>query len=601
MDPFARVPASRMATWRRIAHRHALALVIPLIVALPPLVWVVDATHRASLTTLGRDQGIFQYVAWALEKGLVDYKEVRDVNGPLTHLIHFLFLKLGGADEHRFRLLDMWVTGFTFALFGACLPGVVKKGRISWSERAGWAFASWVVLSAQLLQYIWWDLAQRESFFDWFVLSAVAVQLVAQRALSKSDGRPPPFGREVLLLGLAGALSVMPWFGKPTYVLFTVCQLVALVTEDTTAMTRRRRLVTFGVGGVLGALVPLSFLVVYGDAATFFHIYLVDVPAMYRFMMPRSPAEILSLEWGGTTVALALATSALLLALVWDKQLPRRFLSVIGLPLAGVVSVLAQSKGFPYHFHPVTLGLSAEWLLVVVWLAEKFRHAPKQRAFARLVPFVAAVTLAVKVGVSMQGSPHINDLWILAKANDAEDRASHDYLIYFTNTDFFPWEMRQVAAYLQANTKPDDQVQIYGMDAYVLFLARRTSPTPYIYSYDLNADSALGGSWLPRGIHPSPPQAEKIREIVASHDLDMLTKLEQKPPAAFVFFDGSPLTSEADASMDFVDHCPHSGPWMRAHYTKTVAFGHDQVWMRNDLARGLAPSEPHEEDGASPE
>ena len=45
------------------------ALVAPLAIALPPLFWVVTATDRASRTPLGRDQGIFQYVAWALAQG----------------------------------------------------------------------------------------------------------------------------------------------------------------------------------------------------------------------------------------------------------------------------------------------------------------------------------------------------------------------------------------------------------------------------------------------------------------------------------------------------------------------------------------------------
>ena len=63
----------------------------------------------SSLTTLGRDQGIFQYVAYAIQKGAVDYRDVRDVNGPLTHLVHLIFLSLGGRDEHQFRLLDMVV------------------------------------------------------------------------------------------------------------------------------------------------------------------------------------------------------------------------------------------------------------------------------------------------------------------------------------------------------------------------------------------------------------------------------------------------------------------------------------------------------------
>jgi hypothetical protein len=565
--------------WRVTAYRHLRAVLFPLVIALPPLAWICDATYRASLTTLGRDQGIFQYVAWAISKGAVDYRDVRDVNGPLTHLVHLIFLMLGGANEHRFRVLDAWVTGIAFAIFGACLPGILKKTQVLWTERIAWAFAAWVVLSGQLLQYIWWDLAQRETFFDWFLIAGVGVQLVAQRDLGSSVSKR---GRGILIL--AGALSAIPWFGKPTYCLFTVTQALAILLDDELRIGRLRAFVIFCIGCALGATTQLAFLFRYGDAANFFHIQFVDVPAMYRFMMPRTASEILSLEWGGTTAALAFATSALLLALIWDRQIPRRFLGVALLPLVGIVSVLAQSKGFPYHFHPVTLGLSAEWLLIVAWLVEKFRGAPRQQTFARLVPFIACVALSVKVGAAIQSSTHVTNIWILGKGEKAEDRETHDYFAYFRNTDFFPWELRQTAEYLRTHTAETDTVQTYGMDPYVLFLAQRMSATPYIYVYDLNPDAALGGSWMPTGIRPNIQQGEKIRAIVGAHEEDMLQRLQNKPPAAFVFFDKSPLTSEADAFHDFSEHCTRAAPWVLAHYKQTAAFGEDQVWLRNDLA-----------------
>ena len=111
------------------ARRAARALLPAAIVGVPPLFWVIDATRRASLTALGRDQGIFQYVAWAWLSGQRGYSEVRDVNGPLTPLIHMIFLGLGGRDEHRFRTLDLLVSGFVFALVGACLPHIAKSAR----------------------------------------------------------------------------------------------------------------------------------------------------------------------------------------------------------------------------------------------------------------------------------------------------------------------------------------------------------------------------------------------------------------------------------------------------------------------------------------
>lgn len=150
-------------------------LVVPLTLALPPLYWVALATERASLTPLGRDQGIFQYVAWAVSRGAVDYRDVRDVNGPLTHLVHLALLALGGADEHRFRCLDLALTGAAFAVTGACLPGLCGRQRPARLERAAWAGAAWVMLSGQYLLYKYWDLAQRESFFDWFLLPSLGL------------------------------------------------------------------------------------------------------------------------------------------------------------------------------------------------------------------------------------------------------------------------------------------------------------------------------------------------------------------------------------------------------------------------------------------
>src|SRR6185312_2802573 len=106
------------ARWRRTVARVAPGLVV----ALPVLPWVACASVVASFCPLYRDQGIFQYVAWALLRGVKDYGELRDVNGPFTHLVHLVFFWFGGADEHRFRVLDLIVTGASFAFVAACLP-----------------------------------------------------------------------------------------------------------------------------------------------------------------------------------------------------------------------------------------------------------------------------------------------------------------------------------------------------------------------------------------------------------------------------------------------------------------------------------------------
>jgi len=579
--------------WKGVSvlHAHARPLLPALVLLVPLLPMTMDATQRASLTTLGRDQGIFQYVGWALLKGEVDYRDVRDVNGPLTHLVHIVLQLLGGRDEHRFRVLDLLFTGIAFAIVGACLPGIgrVKKGRpsslaegsVTWVARIGWAGAAWVVLSAQMLMYLYWDLAQRETFFAWFLLPGIGLQLVAQERLRKKDTS----GK--WLLGVAGALLAIPVFGKPTYALFVLAQLLTLLIDDDMVLTRKQRFAPFAIGGVIGALTQIGFLLRFGDIRAFARITFHDVPLAYRFIMTRTPREILALQWGGPVSMIALATGLVIIALIVDGMMPRRALGIALLPICAVVSVLVQSKGFPYHFHPVSAGLYLQFLALTVWGWERFADAPRG-VIHRVAPLAGALAIAWRLSNLLPQSPHILDTWILEKGTTPELRASHDYLVYFRDRDFFPWEIRQAAEYLKEHTAPTDRVQIYGMDPYVLFLAERLSATPYIYSYDLNADAALQGSWLPEGPHPTPDQAREIKGMRDEHELDLLARVQKQPPAAFVFFDNAPLVSWQDAVYDFHEQCAVAASWVDANYRFAAQFKEIRVYLRNDLADGVA-------------
>ena len=60
-----------------------------------------------SLTDLGphffrspltRDPTQFQFIAWAISRGAVDYRDLHHMTAPLAHAIHGLFLPLGGLD-----------------------------------------------------------------------------------------------------------------------------------------------------------------------------------------------------------------------------------------------------------------------------------------------------------------------------------------------------------------------------------------------------------------------------------------------------------------------------------------------------------------------
>jgi hypothetical protein len=240
-----------------------------------------------------------------------------------------------------------------------------------------------------------------------------------------------------------------------------------------------------------------------------------------------------------------------------------------------------QRKGFPYHFHPVTVGVALQAVAFVAWLAERGLRAGPSRWPLRLAPMLLAFLLAARTGVAFEGTPHVQSFWILEKGATKELRESRDYLIYFHGPDFFPADLHDAARFVREHTAPEDRVQMYAMDPYFLFLARRKSATPYIYAYDLDADTALT---VDGPLGPNPAQLERIRQMRDEHEDDLLRRMQARPPAAFVFADKAPLMSLPDAERDFAEHCPRASAWVSERYREAARFGNIRVSLRRDLA-----------------
>lgn len=554
-----RIPRALPVAVKRLFGRAP--LFAALLIALPGLWHTFDATRRASFTSLGRDQGIFQYIAWAVRQGDVLYRDIRDVNGPVVTMVHIAFQWLGGEDEHRFRTLDLLATGLSFAMAGAL---VASKARVV--ERLAWALAAWTACSAQYLMYGFWDTAQRESFLDWFVIVSIALWSAADETRSRKG---------TLLVAAAGLTSFVPWLGKPTFALFTFAQLAALLFER----DRKRRLGVFLAGGAVGLIAPFLFLVVAGDLRAWFEITFVDVPAMYRFIWPRPASVIVSIPGYTSNVVYAAGTSTVMLGLIARRILPARMLPIAAMPVLGVVSMLVQAKGFPYHFHPITLGTTFCWVATAAALRGRWP----------IPTMLGAAVIGVKVAMLVRWAPYP------PLPTAGEDLESGSRLAYFDRIDYFPEQFRQTAAVVREKTKPTDRVQTYAMDAYLLFLARRLSATPYIYAYDLNADAALWGAYDEGGLHPTEPQRAVIRGIRDAHIAALTRSVRDRPPAAFILVSLSPLMSTSDALVDFEKHCPEAADYMHEHYTNLG--GHPSaVWLRSDLAppREPAPENPND-------
>ena len=550
------VPWPRMSRIQRVARPLAPGLLI----ALPAIVAVVRACTRASFSTIGRDQGIFQYIGWAATHGVVLYRDVRDVNGPLVPLVHVVMLALGGDDEHRFRVLDLVFTALAAAFAGGSLVALVKRKASVLSLAA----AGVVTIVAQYINYGWWDTAQRESFFDWFVLVSVGLQIVGSTLLRNQNRRG------LVLLAMSGAFSIVPWFGKPTFAFFTAGQLAVLLYDDL-PLSRVRRIWPVVVGGAIGALPPLLFLLTYGDVRAWARISFVDVPAMYRFIWPRTFVEIVGMAGNGAFVATGAIAAMFVGLFVATKIMPRRALVLAVMPLAGLLSVAVQAKGFRYHFHPITAGAALAAVAVV--------HAGWERGERRTWSTLAAGAVAIGLGAYAFVLANSDLYASLPTTFDKAARDAPERLALFERVDFFPNGLRDAAAHIDAHTKPTDTVQTYGMDPYVLFLAQRRSATPYIYAYDLDVDAARHGGYE-GGAKPDEAQVARIDAMRAEHERDLLARMKSAPPAAFVFLDKSPLLAWEDAEVDFREHCPEAYEWLRATYLESASFDGIHVWLR---------------------
>ena len=145
--------------------------------------------------------------------------------------------------------------------------------------------------------------------------------------------------------------------------------------------------------------------------------------------------------------------------------------------------------------------------------------------------------------------------------------------------DFHPLAMAAAAAWLGEHTAPTDRVQIYGTDPLVLFWAQRLCATPYLYEYDLDVGHALEGAIRRRGAQH--PKTLAIRDMGARHGADALARLEDRPAAAFVLFDGSPFMTEPTALADLQRAQPEIAAFLQAHYQLAETFGDAvHVWIR---------------------
>lgn len=551
------------------ARRRSIASA--LIACLVPLPWLWFAVERASYAGLGRDQGIFQGTAWAIAHGAALYRDLREINGPLPHEIHWLASLFGGFDPHVLRTFDLTVSGFVFAAFGAALPGALGRapGRSDALERCAWGAAGSAILLAQYVAfYDFWHLTQRESFFNWFVLGAFACLLHAStRARARGA---------LGLVCLSGVLSALPWFGKPQCALYTGLHLLALgFAPFATVAGLRRRMLAFGCGLALGWATQVAFLALHAGIPEFARGYLLENASYYRYIWPRFLDDIVGLHDHVVFYPIAFVLALLTVSAVVLERVGRQLLGLAAFPLLGIALDIAQGKAFFYHLHPVTAGSAALALALLCAVA----RAEDARNSGSLWPFALGSALAYFAATALLASPHLAASFAPRDGATRAARGMPEYLRHYDTHSFASVGLVLAAAYLRAHTRPNDRIQLYGQDPYLLALAERQSATPYIYGIDLNPDAVLEGIKAARASDAARARATAIN---VRNLTDFNARIERANPAAFVFFDHAPFKHPRDAFAEFTKHAPKVAALVRERYQEAPSFGFVRVYLRKD-------------------
>ncbi|MFZ5892334.1 MAG: hypothetical protein ACOY0T_14845 [Myxococcota bacterium] len=560
-------------------HR-ALSVPAALIVVLP-LAWpVLVAAWHASHVMFGRDQGIYQFAAWAVSKGARDYLDIRDINGPMTHAVHQLLLALGGEDEQRFRALDIVITFASFGFTGACLPGFYRAGQASQSsgpslgQRLAWSAVGCVVLGAQYLSFTYWDIGQRESFCNWMFLPSIGLMLLVQGNASVKR----VLAQRALLV-LAGVLSLLPWFIKPTYAFCSLLQIAALLLAPAPE-GRLRGVLAFAAGLAAGLALELAWLLRFSDVGAMLRAYVWEAPRMYGPIWHIGPGALLLRTGFPNWSGYALLVAVLLAGMTQRGWLPRRALVLAALPVLAVFHVLVQGKGFGYHYHLLTASTYLALMAAVCVLAE--RSATSRFGFR--VPLASALALTGIVAWRLTSVPYLDPRYRIFEGNSF-DRPRLELSRHYRYMRYNPWDLGRAASYVAKATLPGAKIFLYGTNPYLLFLAKRDSATRDLYVHQLNVDAAIDGrsasavAYEP-GERLSPARERELRAIRDRNARVMFEDLKRAPPALAVFTDHEAFMSETDSWLDFKQRNPEAAVWLSERYREVVRFGTTRIWER---------------------
>jgi hypothetical protein len=451
------------------------AATLAFLILVPTLVYAPD-----------HDQGVFLYLARALQRGFTPYRDAWDNKPPLIYLVYSLFT--WPSDflyvKYLVRLGDIIAQSIGALCAATAVQACLRNCSLLSRRAGGIAAGIWsAVLYASQGEF---QLGQAESF--------ASVALIAAAALSMH--------RDVPLRGLpwlaASGLFGMAFGFKPTMALPILCLVYP-------AMRGMRRMdITCGVlVFITVASCPLIWLLLMGGLAEYIEIfttYLTDYASLGRAGLLHGLQQ-----WSRVYfIPLLLGGAALPLMLTSTPEVPgaRR---VMAAALGTFVVFVAQGKGLWYHLTPL-LPLLA--VMIGVGTGGLCEGARNRRSIHLLLMLILSMGVPGAYLVVYRGSGHLRAMTTLM--------CQMDWGLAPSCLDPRERSERRATNEIQAILRYGDKILVWGRPVTIYSRLGAMAPTRFFDSIPM-VSTASPLKWrreFEDAIRRAPPRAV----VVSKHD-----------------------------------------------------------------------------------
>lgn len=447
---------------------------------------------------LGRDQGEFATLGRGILNGRIPYKELWNPKPPAVFYVYGLAMRLFGQTSEALRVIDLFIA------LPICLC-LYWLGRHLLNRRVGlWAA---VLFPVFYFTETFWTLTQNDGI-------ALLPMTLAAAGVVKAASYPSPRSHHWLLAFCSGALcGYVVWFKYP-FVVFVAAMIIGYVVRRRTRglslqQTDLHIALAFGAGGLivlLGGAIYLIAIDAFDELVTSARVTsqytlltfnwndfqeLIGTALGYRWQhwgllgvlavlsVTRRQSKVVSHESRVAGESITVSGSAL--------HTQRSTLFILFWLLAGLVIMLAQAKGYDYHWLPmlpplVLMGATGLDRVLTRVVAIFSRSSVETRHASSLLQIIAALLL---LGIM------VNGIWPRAwkYLTGQENRAMYyGRFVAGAAEEFNAADSLKVANLLRERVVPGDSLYIWGFRPEVYYLSGLNPGSRFFFHFPLVAE-----------------------------------------------------------------------------------------------------------------